>query len=219
MLDGKVWVFVDAGEVEDAGDGTLSVKYDGNDSFETPEFENKYTAEGKAELSAKKAANANLGENTFQFELYDAEGNLLETSEEVKQGETATFKAISYELTDVGEYTYTIKEVIPEGVDENNTLNGITFSASDTETAGNESLKAAVADAKAKAEVLAEAAGLKITGIEAISEGGVVSYDNTVSNFSAKRMEEAVMDTGYGTVVQAAKLIVSASVSITFKAE
>ena len=34
-------------KVEDAGDGTLAVKYDGNESFTTPEFENEYDAEGK----------------------------------------------------------------------------------------------------------------------------------------------------------------------------
>ncbi len=98
-----------------------------------------------------------------------------------------------------------------------NTLNGISFSASDTGAAGDESLKAAVADARAKAEVLAEAAGLKITGIEVISDGNVYSYDNSVGNFSAKGMEGATDI--YGTVVQAAKLIVSATVSITFTAE
>ena len=100
-----------------------------------------------------------------------------------------------------------------------NTLNGISFSASDTEEAKAESLKKAVAEAKAKAEVLAEAAGLKITGIEMISDSGVFSYENNVGNFRAKGLtEEAAMDAG-GTVVQAAKLIVSATVSITFTAE
>ena len=99
-----------------------------------------------------------------------------------------------------------------------NTLNGISFSASDTDEARDESLKAAVGEARAKAEVLAEASGLKITGIETISEGNVYSYDNSVSNFSAKRMD-GTADTGYGTMVQAAKLIVSVTVSITFTAE
>ena len=100
-----------------------------------------------------------------------------------------------------------------------NTLNGISFSASDTDAAKAESLKKAAADARAKAEVLAEAAGLKITGMELITEGGVYSYDNTVSNFTAKGIEaeEAARDSG--TVVSAAKLIVSATVSITFSAE
>ena len=100
-----------------------------------------------------------------------------------------------------------------------NTLNGITFSASNTDEAKAESLRKAVSDAKAKAEVLAEAAGLKITGIEIISEGGSYSYTNTVSNFSAKRMEMSGSADESGTVVQAAKLIVSSSVTITFIAE
>ena len=100
-----------------------------------------------------------------------------------------------------------------------NTLNGISFSAADTSDAEKESLKKAVADAKEKAEVLAEAAGLTITGMEIISEGGVYNYDNSISNFTArtKGTEEAAMDTG--TTVQAAKLIVTANITITFTAE
>lgn len=100
-----------------------------------------------------------------------------------------------------------------------NTLNGITFSATNTDDAEAESLKKAVSDAKAKAEILAEAAGLKITGIEVMSEGGAYSYSNTVSNFSAKRMDTENGFEEAGTVVQAAKLIVSANVTITFIAE
>ena len=41
--------------------------------------------------------------------------------------------------------------------------------------ATNEAMKKAVADAVKKAEILAGSAGLKITGIELISEGGAVS--------------------------------------------
>ena len=100
-----------------------------------------------------------------------------------------------------------------------NTLNGISFSASDTEEAKNEALKMAVADASNKAGILAEASGLEIAGIETISEGGVFSYENNVGNVYAKGIDtlEAAADTG--TVVQAAKLIVNASVTITFTAE
>ncbi len=99
-----------------------------------------------------------------------------------------------------------------------NMLNGISFSAADTEEAQEESLKKAVEEAKKKAEVLAEASGLNITGMEIISEGNVFSYDNSVGNFSAKRLETADVAAG-GTVVQAAKLIVTATVNITFTAE
>ena len=98
-----------------------------------------------------------------------------------------------------------------------NTLNGISFSASDTSEAKSEALREAVADAKNKADVLAEASGLKITGIESLSEDGVYSYENNVGNVYAKMAVAETADAG--TVVQAAKLIVSASVSITYAAE
>ena len=122
---------------------------------------------------------------------------------------------LAVKVTDMDSVGRLIDEAFAAGA---NTLNGISFSASDTDEARDESLKAAVGEARAKAEVLAEASGLKITGIETISEGNVYSYDNSVSNFSAKRME-GTADTGYGTMVQAAKLIVSVTVSITFTAE
>ena len=94
-----------------------------------------------------------------------------------------------------------------------NTLNGISFSASDTSEAKAEALREAVADAKNKADVLAEASGLKITGIESLSEDGVFSYENNVGNVYAKMAVAETADAG--TVVQAAKLIVSASVEST----
>ena len=98
-----------------------------------------------------------------------------------------------------------------------NSLNGVSFSASDTDAARKEALKAAVEQARVKAEVLAEAAGLKITGIEAINEGGTYSFDSGLNNFRAKGMaDEAAMAE---TVVQAAKIQVNSTVTITFKAE
>ena len=100
-----------------------------------------------------------------------------------------------------------------------NTLNGISFSASDTEEARAASLKKAVADARAKAEILAEAAGLSITGIETVSEGGVYSYDNTVGNFRAKGVSAMETEEDAGTVEQAGKLAGSATVTITFEAK
>ena len=98
-----------------------------------------------------------------------------------------------------------------------NSLNGVSFSASDTDAARKEALKAAVEQARVKAEVLAEAAGLKINGIEAINEGGTYSFDSGLNNFRSKGMadEAAVAE----TVVQAAKIQVNSTVNITFKAE
>lgn len=100
-----------------------------------------------------------------------------------------------------------------------NTLNGISFSASDTDEAETEAMKKAVEDANKKAEVLAQASGLKITGIVTINEGGVYNYENSAGNLNAMRLETAESKDDAGTVVHAAKLIVSANVSITFSAE
>ena len=98
-----------------------------------------------------------------------------------------------------------------------NTLNGISFSASDTKEAEAEALRIAVQDAQDKAAILAGAAGLQITGIKAISEDSVYNYENSVRNSNAKMLQEAAADSG--TVVQAAKMIVSATISIDFTAE
>lgn len=100
-----------------------------------------------------------------------------------------------------------------------NTLNGITFAASDTETAKAEAMKAAAEDAKKKAEILAAASGLTLSGIDTISDGGVYSYENNIGNVYAKGMDRTEAAEDAGTVVQAAKLIVSATVTIVFNAE
>jgi len=96
-----------------------------------------------------------------------------------------------------------------------NTLDGISFSASDIKDASAEALKEAVSDAKTKADVLAEASGLEISGIESITENNTYSYDGGLrNNFSVKT--EAGSDAAAPTYVQAAKLTVSATVTITY---
>ncbi len=96
-----------------------------------------------------------------------------------------------------------------------NTLDGINFSATDTKTAKEDAMKAAVEDARGKAEILAEASGLHLLGIEEITEQNTYSYDKGYMNDFAQgaALEES------GTFVQAAKLTVSSSVNVTFKAD
>ena len=96
-----------------------------------------------------------------------------------------------------------------------NTLTGISFSASDTTEAKAEALRAAVRDAQEKAEVLADAAGLSLGKVESIQEGNTYSYERGAGNFTMN--VKATEDAAAGTVIQSAKLIVSASVSITFE--
>ena len=122
---------------------------------------------------------------------------------------------LAVKVTDMGRVGEVIDLAFGAGA---NTLDGVSFSVSDDAAARAESLKAAVAEAKEKAAILAEAAGLGEIEIESIQEGSVYSFDSGVNNFSRKTYgsgEEYEMDAA--TVVRAAKICVSASVTITFK--
>ena len=76
-------------------------------------------------------------------------------------------------------------------------------------------MRLAVEDARAKAEIYADAAGLSIYGIEDIVEQGTFSSEKGVNTMF--NSVEAAGDTE--TFVQAAKLTVSSRVTITFKAD
>lgn len=96
-----------------------------------------------------------------------------------------------------------------------NTLDGIEFFAENTDDARKESLTFAVTDAAKKAEIIAKAANLEITGIESISEG----YSTTMESARNAVFKNAVMEdsAAFGqTVVQSAKLTVEANVTIVF---
>ena len=56
-----------------------------------------------------------------------------------------------------------------------NTLNGLTFGLADPEPAYNEARKEAVADARAKAELLAGAAGVSLGQVLSIADGGAMT--------------------------------------------
>ena len=122
--------------------------------------------------------------------------------------------SLAIKVTDMGRVGEVIDLAFGAGA---NTLDGVSFSVADDTEARKESLKAAVEDAKEKAAILAEAAGLGEIEILKIEEGSVFSYDSGVNNFSRKVYGEAAMDSP--TVVQAAKICVSAGVIVTFRAK
>ena len=144
------------------------------------------------------------------YALYDYSGD---------QEQLAAYSAnstLAIKVTDMQSVGALIDTAFAAGA---NTLNGVSFSASDTDEAKAEAIKKAVENAKKKAEILAEAGGLKITGIRTISENSVRSYENSVGNVYAKGMDMMASEEAPGTVVQSARLVVSADVSITFSAE
>lgn len=89
-----------------------------------------------------------------------------------------------------------------------NTLNGITFDLAAPRPAQDEARKAAVADAKARAELLAAAAGVKLGKIEAISEAA--GYGTPMPMFRDEKSAAAVP-------VASGQIGMTASVTITYQ--
>ena len=122
---------------------------------------------------------------------------------------------LAVKVTDMGRVGEAIDLAFGAGA---NTLEGVSFSVADDTAARADSLRAAVADAKDKAAILAEAAGMGEIEIESVQETSVYSFDSGANNFSRKayiNTEEAGMDSP--TVVSAAKICVSATVTIVFR--
>ena len=94
-----------------------------------------------------------------------------------------------------------------------NTLDDVSFSASDTTEAANQALKLAIEDARGKAEVMAEAAGMALGDVVALSEGD--GYSAGAPVYYAK--SAVTEDAAEGTQVLASRQSVSASVTMQFE--
>lgn len=95
-----------------------------------------------------------------------------------------------------------------------NSFDSITFALKDNSAARDEALRLAVADAEKKANVLAEASGMKLGDIVTIEENSSDSYYNT-EGFAAKDAADA----GMGTSVHPSKVSVSVQVQICYALE
>ena len=73
-----------------------------------------------------------------------------------------------------------------------NTLNGVEFGLQQPEPVMNEARKAAVADAKARAELIAGAAGVKLGAIKSITEGGAAPMPMPMMRMAADAAAGAV---------------------------
>jgi uncharacterized protein len=76
---------------------------------------------------------------------------------------------LTIRVRDLGGLGAVLDAAVADGA---NTLNGLTFGMAKPEPALNEARKAAVADARARAELLVAAAGMKLGRVVTITEGG-----------------------------------------------
>ena len=118
---------------------------------------------------------------------------------------------ISVTLRDIDNVGQTIDAAFEAGA---NAFSDIWFSASDTEAAKARALELSIESARKKADVLAAAAGMEITGIESIAEqgGGMGVYTgaNRYDIMAEKAEEDA------GTQVFSEQIQVSATVTVVY---
>ena len=108
--------------VTDNGDGTLEVV--ASDNAKALNFTNTYEAKGKVDFTGlKKLEGRELKEGEFSFILQDKDGKEIETVKNGKDGKIA-FTTLEYihnaKQSDLGEHTYTVKEVLGD-------LDGVTY--------------------------------------------------------------------------------------------
>ena len=93
--------------VKDEGDGTLSVRYNGSDKFETPKFTNTYTAEAFVDLSAKKVMKGrDLVDGEFTFTLTGNGVNQTKTVAKTADREgIVTFDTLKFAINPTADMT------------------------------------------------------------------------------------------------------------------
>jgi hypothetical protein len=94
-----------------------------------------------------------------------------------------------------------------------NTFSGVTFALDNDKDLKNQARTQAMKEALAKAELYANAAGLKVARIVTISEG----YEYSPQPVMMQRAEMAMMDASAPTPVAAGEVGVTASVSVLFE--
>ena len=96
-------------------------------------FENTYTTKGKAHFCGTKTLEGgDLSADQFEFEVTAEEETPLPDPTKVKNNANGAFIFNDIEYTKPGTYTYTVKEVLPEGVSaENPVKDGILYDTSE----------------------------------------------------------------------------------------
>lgn len=120
--------------------------------------------------------------------------------------------SISVTIADIDNAGSYIDAVFEAGA---NTFSGISFEASDTEAAKKRALELSVENARKKAEILARAAGMEITGITSIAEQDSGMYGNYLAKNSLDFAVESA-DAGGGTLVFSNQIQVSATVTVEY---
>lgn len=157
-------------------------------------------------LSAAGVQNQDMYTNSiYIYPEYDYSSSGTERISGYTAGNSLT--VVTRDIDNVGAY---IDAAFDAGA---NTLDEVGFSASDTTDAYDEALALAIAQARHKAEVIAQASGLELGGVVRIAEGENYNYGG-YGRYAAVKTEEA---DDAGTRVIAARQQVNADVTVEFE--
>jgi uncharacterized protein YggE len=125
---------------------------------------------------------------------------------------------IGYELANVAEVTVRDLDRLGEVVDGSlgagaTSMDGLSFRLADPEPAEREARLRAMANARARADVLAEAAGLAIVGVADIVEGGL-----PIPPSPRMKAERMMLSADASTPVEAGSMEVAVSVTVSYRA-
>ena len=95
-----------------------------------------------------------------------------------------------------------------------NMSGGVTFGISDSSVAYNQALALAVQNARSKANALASALGVSITGVAHVNEN--FGFHMPVARAEMAMATPAMMDMGWGVPIEAGDLTVTANIHVTF---
>ncbi|MDD2648175.1 MAG: SIMPL domain-containing protein [Eubacteriales bacterium] len=162
-----------------------------------------------AALDAKGIIKEDITTSEYSVnENYEYKSDVFGNSNRVLKGYEVThmLRVIIRDIDKVGE---TIDAATLAGANQSY---GISFICSDEKAAYEKALEQAVTDARAKADIIAKAAGIEIVGIESITEGGSSAeyYRNADFTMAAGAASES------STVISAGALTVSATVKIVY---
>jgi uncharacterized protein YggE len=148
---------------------------------------------------------------------HDVTTSVLAVQPRYEYREGASPKLVGYELTNMVAATVRNLERLADVIDGSlkqgaTSMDSLEFRLADPSPAENEARRRAMAEARSRAEVLAEAAGVSISGVDSVVEDG---YGQPPRPFA--KAERMMMAADVATPVETGSLEITVRVTVTYR--
>ncbi|MBR9806012.1 MAG: SIMPL domain-containing protein [Alphaproteobacteria bacterium] len=168
-----------------------------------------FEALAAAGIPEKDMQTSNLSLNPVYDYVEETDGNGRRSGKQVLRGYTAS-NQLTVKVSDLDNLGETLDSLVAAG---GNTFNGLSFALEDPSDAQDEARRKAIKDAMSRAELYAEAAGMRVGRIVNISEAGGYAPQ-------PMQMDRMVMNEAMGaksTPISGGEIGYSAQVSVKFE--